>query len=146
MTELTLSTLFDTYQSTFIGLWLIFATLVFQALAASVSHRKQQHYIPGIVDEQLGHESIVFRTHRTFHNSLENLMMMVGPVFIAILTGMDSSWLAALVWIYAIARIIHMVLYYRIATEKNPSPRSYFYVIGLFANIVLLGILGAHLV
>tara|TARA_Y100001949_G_scaffold168131_2_gene166495 strand:- start:3383 stop:3823 length:441 start_codon:yes stop_codon:yes gene_type:complete len=146
MTELTLSTLFDTYQSTFIGLWLIFATLVFQALAASVSHRKQQHYIPGIVDEQLGHESIVFRTHRTFHNSLENLMMMVGPVFIAILTGMDSSWLAALVWIYAIARIIHMVLYYRIATEKNPSPRSYFYVIGLFANIVLLGMLGAHLV
>ena len=146
MTELTLSTLFDTYQSTFIGLWLIFATLVFQALAASVSHRKQQHYIPGIVDEQLGHESIVFRTHRTFHNSLENLMMMVGPVFIAILTGMDSSWLAVLVWIYAIARIIHMVLYYRIATEKNPSPRSYFYVIGLFANIVLLGMLGAHLV
>ena len=146
MTELTLATLFDAYHSTFLGLWLIFATLVFQALAASVSHRKQTHYIPGIVDEKLGHESIVFRTHRTFQNSLENLLMMIGPVFIAILTGMDSTSLAALVWIYAIARIIHMVLYYRIATEKNPSPRSYFYVIGLFANIVLLGMLAVHLV
>lgn len=146
MSEVTLAVLFDAYHNTFIGLWLIFATMVFQALAASVSHRKQQRYIPGIIDKQLGHESIVFRTHRTFHNSLENLMMMVGPVFIAILSGMNSTWLAILVWVYAIARIIHMVLYYRIATEKNPSPRSYFYVIGLLANIILLGMLAAHLV
>lgn len=146
MTEITLATLFDAYHSTFLGLWVIFATLVFQALAASVTHRKQSHYIPGIVDDKLGQESIVFRTHRTFQNSLENLMMMVGPVFIAILTGMNSTWLAALTWIYAVARIVHMVLYYRIATEKNPSPRSYFYAIALLANIILLGMLGAHLV
>ncbi len=145
MSEFTISTLYADYQATFLGLWLIFATVLFQALAASVTHRRQSHYIPGIVDDSLGQESPVFRTHRTFQNSLENLMLMAGPVFIGILSGMDSDWLAALTWIYAIARIVHMVLYYVIATEKNPSPRSYFYAIGLLANIILLGLLGVHL-
>jgi hypothetical protein len=35
-----------------------------------------------------------------------------------------------------------MVLYYSISTEKNPSPRSYFYLIALVANIILLGLCG----
>ena len=32
-----------------------------------------------------------------------------------------------------------MVLYYAISTNVNPSPRSWFFLIGLVANIVLLG-------
>jgi hypothetical protein len=39
-----------------------------------------------------------------------------------------------------------MALYYSIATEKNPSPRSYFFLVGLAANITILALIGAKLV
>jgi glutathione S-transferase len=58
---------------------------------------------------------------------------------------MDAYWLGILVWIYAISRILHMALYYVIATESNPSPRSYFFMVGFVANLVLLIMLGLHL-
>ncbi|MEC7164145.1 MAG: MAPEG family protein, partial [Pseudomonadota bacterium] len=47
---------------------------------------------------------------------------------------------------YALARLLHMILYYRIATEKNPSPRSYFYAIGLLTTLYLIGDLGQFLI
>jgi len=42
------------------------------------------------------------------------------------------------VWTHAIARFVNTVLYCVIATKKNFSPRSYFYVIGLFAMLAQL--------
>jgi uncharacterized MAPEG superfamily protein len=127
------------------GLWLILMTVFVQAIVASVAHRKQKQYVPGIVNDKLSHESFVFRSHRTFLNSHENLLMMFGPALLGMLVGMDAYWLGILVWIYAISRILHMALYYVIATESNPSPRSYFFMVGFFANLVLLIMLGLHL-
>jgi uncharacterized MAPEG superfamily protein len=127
------------------GLWLILMTVFVQAIVASVAHRKQKQYVPGIVNEKLSHESFVFRSHRTFLNSHENLLMMFGPALLGMLVGMDAYWLGILVWIYAISRILHMALYYVIATESNPSPRSYFFMVGFVANLVLLIMLGLHL-
>ncbi|MEE4246136.1 MAG: MAPEG family protein [Kangiellaceae bacterium] len=140
-----LQALLGDYSLTFWGLWTILFLILVQAIVASVSHRKQKKYIPGIVDANLSHESMVFRSHRTHQNSLENIMIFFGPVVIALLTGFDAQNLAIIVWVYAIARIIHTVLYYTIATEKNPSPRSYFYIIALLANIVLFVMLAMHL-
>ena len=91
------------------------------------------------MDESLGHSSVVFRTQRTWMNSLENLPAMLGTILLAVLVGANVTWTGILVWAFAIARIIHMVLYYAIATDVNPSPRSWFFLIGLLANIVLLG-------
>ncbi len=65
---------------------------------------------------------------------------------IGVLVALNPAWLAATVWTFAIARFIHMVLYYAIATEKNPSPRSFFYAIALLSNLVLLGMIFVHLV
>ena len=127
------------------GLWLILMTVFVQAIVASAAHRKQKQYVPGIVNEKLSHESFVFRSHRTFLNSHENLLMMFGPALLGMLVGMDAYWLGILVWIYAISRILHMALYYVIATESNPSPRSYFFMVGFVANLVLLIMLGLHL-
>ena len=73
-------------------------------------------------------------------NSIENLPTMLGTIFLAIFVAADPFWVTTFVWCFALARIIHMSLYYGIATEKNPSPRSYFFVIGLAANIALLGL------
>jgi len=134
-----------TYSFAIWGLWLILLTVLIQYQVASIAHRKQKHYVPGIVDDKLSHESFVFRSNRTFLNSNENLLMMFGPALLGMLVGMDAYWLGILVWIYAIARILHMALYYVMTTEKNPSPRSYFYLVGSAANLVLFVMLGLHL-
>lgn len=127
----------ETYALALSGLWLILTTIIVQAFVASVAHRRQKHYIPGIVDSQLGHESFVFRSHRTYRNSLENIPPMFGLSMVALFIGLPPISLGITIWVYALARLIHMALYYAIATEKNPSPRSYFYIIGVIANIVL---------
>ena len=135
----------DQYLLGFWGLLFILFTLLLQTMVATVAHRKQSQYIPGIVNETLGHDSFVFRSHRTFQNSLENAPLMFSMAVLAILVGLNPVWLAAAVWTFAIARFIHMVLYYVIATERNPSPRSFFYAIALLSNLVLLGMVAVHL-
>lgn len=130
--------MFEIYASSLTGLWLILTTVFVQALIAMVAHRSQKQYIPGITDPSLGHESFVFRSERTFLNSLENTLPFAVMAFLAMMVGVNASWLCYAVWTYAVARLIHMVLYYVIATEKNPSPRSYFYVVGLLAMIAVI--------
>lgn len=129
--------MFLTYGVSIWGLWLIGLTVVLQGVIAAIAHRRQSHYVPGKVDEDLSHQSFVFRSHRTFQNSLENLTPFLLPALLAMFVGSAPVVLASIVWTFAIARLIHMVLYYAIATEKNPSPRSYFYGIGLLATLAL---------
>ena len=135
--------MFEAYQSSLLGLWVVLATMVIQAMVAVRMHRRQEGgYMPGILKPSLDHSSIVFRTHRTFQNSLENIIPLLGMALIAILSGYGSFKLSIIVWIYAIARIIHMILYYKIATMKNPSPRSIFWAIGFLTNFYLMIDLG----
>ena len=135
----------DQYIVGFLGLLFILFTLLLQTMVATIAHRKQTQYVPGIVNESLGHDSFVFRSHRTFQNSIENAPLMFSMAVLGILVGLNPVWLAATVWTFAIARFIHMVLYYAIATERNPSPRSFFYAIALLSNLVLLGMTVVHL-
>ncbi len=117
---------------------LLLCMVVFQALVASVAHRKQTQYIPGVVDSDLDHNSFVFRSHRTFMNSLENVPVFIFTAMIAMFAGIDNATLYWTVLVFVVARLIHMLLFYKIATNKNPSPRSYFYVIALLAQLYLL--------
>jgi len=135
----------DQYLVSYWGLLILVFTLLLQTIVATAAHRKQTQYVPGIVDEALSHDSFVFRSHRTFQNSLENAPLMFSTAVLAILIGVSPTSVAATVWIFAIARLVHMVLYYAIATEKNPSPRSLFYAIGLLTNLVLVGMIASHL-
>ena len=79
------------------GLYAMALLVLVQSLVAASAHRAQTSYVPGVVAEDLGHDSFVFRSHRTFHNSLENLPMMVVPTVVALLVGMDAGWLGTLV-------------------------------------------------
>ena len=135
----------DQYVVTFWAFLFIIFNLLLQTLIATGAHRKQSQYVPGVVDENLGHESFVFRSHRTFQNSLENAPLMVFTGVIGMLAGLSPTSLAVALWVFAIARLIHMVLYYKIATEQNPSPRSYFYLIGMLSNLVLVVMIALHL-
>ena len=137
----------EEYQAVFLGLWLVLATIIVQAMVAIRVHRRQKGgYNVGIIKPELGQSSIVFRAHRTFQNSLENITPLIGMAIIAALSGYDSTKLTVVVWVYAIARIAHMVLYYKIATDKNPSPRSIFWAIGFLTNLYLMIDLGIHLI
>lgn len=126
------------YSSSLLVLTLLVLMVVIQSLVATVAHRKQKQYIPGVVDNALDHASFVFRSHRTFQNSLENVPVFVITALLAVAIGVDAGSLFWCTLVYAVARLIHMVLFYKIATNKNPSPRSYFYVIALLAQLVLL--------
>jgi|SRR5690554_1034695 len=132
---------------TFAYSWIYVAllTLLVQATVAAMSKAKQPGSVPGKIDQQLSHSSFVFRAHRTFMNSLENFPLFLGSAFLAVFCGTNPRWLGILIMLYAVARIIHMALYYAIATDKNPSPRSYFYGIALFAQIGILGLIGLQL-
>jgi uncharacterized MAPEG superfamily protein len=136
----------ETYQTVLIGLWLILSTIIIQAIILIRSHRKQRGYKVGVMDSSLGQESFLFRSYRVFWNSLENIVPMFGMALLAILSGYDSSTLSAIIWIYALTRVIHMFLYYFIATDKNPSIRTIFYLIGFFANLYLMIDLGIFLI
>ena len=139
--------MFAAYQSTFIGLWLIIATIIIQAMVAVRIHRRQEGgYLPGVLKPSLDHTSIVFRTHRTLQNSLENLIPLLGLVVIALMSGYDTNKLSIVIWIYAISRVVHMILYYKIATNKNPSPRSIFWAIGFLSTFYLMIDLGIFLI
>ncbi|MEC9415477.1 MAG: MAPEG family protein [Pseudomonadota bacterium] len=135
----------EVYESVFIGLWLILSTIIIQAIVLIRSHRRHKGYKVGVIDPALGQESFLFRSYRAFWNSMENIVPMFGMALIAIFIGYDAETLNAIVWIYAISRIIHMFLYYFVATDKNPSIRSIFWGIGFFANLYLMIDLGIFL-
>ncbi|RUO74790.1 MAPEG family protein [Pseudidiomarina sediminum] len=130
--------MFSASTTVIAGLWVIIVTLMVQWAVAAAVKAKQPGAVPGKVPEGISHNSLVFRTHRTFMNSLENVPMFLASVFLALFAGVSSAWLGYWVVLFAAARIIHMVLYYAIATEKNPSPRSWFFVLGAIANIAVL--------
>ncbi|WNO59425.1 MAPEG family protein [Rheinheimera sp. MMS21-TC3] len=136
----------ENYILAYSGLLMSLITLIIQALIAAFSKSAQKNAIPGKIDESLSHASFVFRAHRTFMNSLENFPVFFGGAILAILIGADAFWAGTLIWAFSGARIIHMLLYYVIATEKNPSPRSYFYLIGLAATVGLLILAGISLI
>ena len=93
----------DIYQSSLIGLWFILSTIVIQAMVAVRVHRRQEGgYMPGIIKPNLDHSSIVFRAHRTFQNSLENIIPLLGMALIAILSGSVSYTHLTLPTIYSV--------------------------------------------
>lgn len=133
-----MSNLLDVYTTAFQGIAALIALWLVQWFVASLTKASRPDAVPGKIDDSLSHDSFVFRAHRTFMNSLENLPVMFATAFLAVLVGADPFWTGLLIWVFVVARAVHMVLYYVIATERNPSPRSYFFMIGLAANLALL--------
>ena len=126
-----------------LGVWVILATVLVQALVASFAKAARPDHIPG-KPVKSSHDSFVFRAERTFMNSLENLLVFLGTALVAVLAGASPHWTGKLIWIFAGARLLHMALYYAIATEKNPSPRSWFYLLGRYHGLHLPGQPGAE--
>ena len=71
-------------------------------------------------------------------NTIPSIQILVVAITITII--------GVLILVFAMSRLVHMILYYLISTEKNPSPRSYFFIAGLVSNIALLALCGVALV
>ncbi|MEL0639257.1 MAPEG family protein [Pseudoalteromonas aliena] len=138
MSEITLSA--------YLAFYLYLIMLLVQWAVATFSKAKEPNAVPGKISEDLSHNSFIFRAHRTFHNTLENSALFIGTVLLAFVINYQSPIFSMCIWVYLIARLIHMALYYAIATEDNPSPRSYFFLIGVLANIVMLVMIGLKLI
>lgn len=126
------------YHTSFVWLGILLAMIMLQWLIASYTKASQPGAIPGLPPRDAGHRSFTFRAWRTHQNSLENAGTMIGGFIFAVFAGADAGWLSMLMAIMVIARILHMILYYQIATEKNPSPRSYFFMLSWLANVGIL--------
>lgn len=133
---------FEPYFTALLGIGVLLLLVLIQWLIASRFKASQSGAVPGKPPQNLTHQDFTFRAWRTHQNTLENLGTMLGASFFAVLVGVSTGIVAALVWTMVVARIIHMILYYAIATDKNPSPRSYFFIIGWLANLglVIVGI------
>lgn len=136
----------DVSLSAYLGFYLYLIMLVVQWGVATFSKAKEPGAVPGKISDDLSHDSFIFRAHRTFQNTLENSALFIGTVLFAFVINYQSPIFAMCVWVYVVARLIHMILYYVIATEKNPSPRTYFFLISFIANIVMLVLIGFRLV
>lgn len=134
-----------TYNASYWGFWLVLVTLLVQWGVASFVKAKQPGAIPGKIEDNLSHDAFVFRAHRTFMNSLENMPLFLGAYLLAILTGVSATITAICVWVFAVARIFYTLLYYVIQTEENPSPRTFLFLIALLANLYLLLAIALHL-
>ena len=130
--------MFEVYYLSFFGIWALLSLVVIEAIIAMGASRSQKKYTPGILNSDLGPESFVFRSDRAFKNSLVNIVPFLGAAIISILLSMDPLRLARLVLVYVLARYIYTAVYYSIATRKNPSFRSLFYLVGLIVTIIML--------
>lgn len=126
------------YDLAYWALAVILLTVLVQQLIASTVKARQPGAIPGVEPQNAGHGDFVFRAYRTHLNSLENLPVLLGGGLLCVLAGANPLWTGIWLWVFALSRLLHMVLYYRIATEKNPSPRSYFFLLGVVATLALL--------
>ena len=134
--------MFEIYKLVFFALWVILTTIFAQAVVLVVAHRMQKNYKVGVIDASLGQQSFLFRSYRAFWNSVENVVLIFPIVIVGILIDYDSNRLGIITWVYAVSRIGHMLVYYFIATDRNPSLRSVFWLFGFFAMAYLIGDLG----
>lgn len=128
------------YQTSLLWVGILLALIVVQWLVASYAKASEPDAVPGHPPRSLGHKNFTFRAWRTHQNTVENASTMLGGAIFAILAGANPVWLQGLLAVMVVSRIAHMVLYYGIATEKNPSPRSYFFMLSWLTNVAIIAL------
>ena len=135
----------EEYYVSFIGIWALLTLIVIEAIISIGASRTQKRYVPGITNSDLGPESFAFRSERAFKNSLENIIPFLGSALLSIFLTMDPIRLSRLIIVYVLARYIYTAVYYSVATRKNPSLRSLFFIIGFTVTIIMLVDIGWYL-
>ncbi len=80
-----------------------------------------------------------FRVIRTYQNSVENLPAFIGVLIVALVVGVNATWVNWLAGIHLGARLLYWACYYSGVGANAGGPRSLAYVAGLLSNAILAG-------
>ena len=81
-----------------------------------------------------------FRVLRTHANSVENLPVFGFAVLLAVISGVNASWVNGLAIAHVICRALFWVIYYKGIGKTAGGPRTIAYIGGWLTNIILIGI------
>jgi uncharacterized MAPEG superfamily protein len=125
------------YHPALIALAILFLVVLIQSFLAGVLGLGKSGEVPGRPLKG-SHEDFSFRVLRTYGNSVENLSVFAGTVFLAVIVGVKPSlvnWLAA---IHLVFRLAYWGIYYSGIGKIIGGPRSITYVLGWFTNLILI--------
>jgi uncharacterized MAPEG superfamily protein len=100
----------DPYGPVFAAWLCLAAACLVQAIVADVAGIRSQH-VPGMPVAG-GHDDFLFRATRAQANTNESLALFVLLSLAAVLLGANVWWTNCLVWMFAVARVAHMLAYY----------------------------------
>lgn len=78
-----------------------------------------------------------FRLHRAYMNLTENYGLFAGVTMAAILAGVSPFWVNLLATIFLVSRLVVAFVHIKGIGRQHVGPRSFIYVTGWLANIVM---------
>ena len=124
------------YSSALLAIVVLCMAIIVQSFLAGVLALAPGHEVAGLPLKG-SHEDRPFRLMRAYGNSTENIGFFIATVAVAIIAGVDATWVNGLVMAHVAFRVLHWVIY--VAGIGNPvgGPRSIVYVLGLVSNGIL---------
>lgn len=125
------------YHPALLALAILCFVILFQSnLCAVFAFSKKGGQTPGSLKGTP--EDFSFRVLRTYSNSTENLPAFIGALLVAIVAGVDPTWVNGLAGIHVLFRFFYWAVYYSKIGGPTPGLRTLTYVIAMLANLVLV--------
>ncbi|HUP91217.1 MAG TPA: MAPEG family protein [Solimonas sp.] len=123
---------FSQYVASLAGMLCLAGLMFVQFLVADISGIRAKH-VPGMPVTG-GHADFLFRATRALANTNENIGLFLLIVLCGILLGANPAWMATGVWLFVVARAVHMGCYY----ADLRTLRSAGFTLGALAQLALL--------
>ncbi|WP_339915459.1 MAPEG family protein [uncultured Brevundimonas sp.] len=127
-----------TYQPALLALAILALTVLIQSVLIVPLAFLTGKQAPGMLVNG-SHDDFSFRVVRTYLNATENLPAFAATVFLAIIAGVDQDWVNWLAGLHVGFRMIFWMAYYSGIGRVAFGPRTFSYVGGVLANIILAG-------
>lgn len=129
------------YSASIYGLLVL--CLVPLLLAGNAGRAKGAAGLPSGPVPDPGDDNPLHRIDRAHLNWVESLTAFVVPALLAMQVAIGPGFLAALVWLYVLFRLLHLFVYLRGgAAARGGSLRTGLYMLGMLVNVVLIGATG----
>ncbi len=124
------------YQPAILALTLLCLMVLIQSFLAGVLGLAPGDQVAGMPLKG-SHADKSFRVMRTYANSTENLSVFVATVVLAIVAGVDQTWVNWLVGLHVAIRALYWAVYYAGIGKVAAGPRTVTYVMGWLMNLLL---------
>lgn len=124
------------YQPALAALAILCLAILVQSFLAGVLGLGKGEETPGMPLKG-DHTKLSFRTIRTYANSVENFSVFSASVLLAILAGVGAAFVNWLAIIHVVLRLAYWAVYYNGVGKVGGGIRTFTYVLGLLANVIL---------